>query len=230
MSLGDLIKRERVSLTFEASSARLNFEETTEGRSNRSVSMRLALGSRKDVRLPDKRSLKNVEWSIYLFEKELSVDDQKPEGVGVLSYFEASDDDFHPTPEGCHIEAGLTPDNFQTLVTALQAGRIPDGIAARIQGLEYGWEPDGSGVVWDIKDTPRALVVSVSFGIPLILPQAHFDTDVDDEVVTTLPASSGDILQLRSTILQQTTLLAATMKKSVIAIVLVALVWLFARG
>ena len=188
------------------------------------------LESGKDVRLPDDRSLKNAKWSMYLFEKETAVGDQAPEAVGVLSYFEASSDDFHSNPEECHIEAGLDRDNFQTLVAALQAGRVPDWISIRAQGLTHGWEPDGSGKVWDTKNTPQAPVISVSFGMPLTSSQAHFLAEDEDEVGGSLPASSADIALLRSTILSQTTLLVNTIRNSVAVIVVVALIWFFVRS
>lgn len=231
MSISNWIKQHGASLTFTASGARLNLEEATKEHNKRSIVMDLALESGRDVRLPDNRSLKSARWRMYLVEKGAPTEEQKSEAVGVLSYFEESSDDYHTTPEECHLEVAFDADSFHSLLTSLQAGRIPDWVSVRVQGLEHGWEPDGSGKVWDVKETPQAPVISVSFGIPLTAPQARTPAnDNDDEVGSTLPASSADILELRSTMANQTALLVNALWKSVTVIVAVALVLLLIRS
>src|SRR4030095_8644063 len=93
-----------VSLSFRATRAQLNLAQSNEGSQPRSISLWLELERPDDVRTPDKRSLRDVTWSIYLHES----DAVSAEGtIGYIAHFPPGTSSFDYTPESCAAKAIL---------------------------------------------------------------------------------------------------------------------------
>jgi len=178
------LEQQGVGLSFRVKSARISLEEKIADGRPRSISMRLALEGREDVRLADKRSLKDVRWSIYAIPDYGDSAAATREDVGILSYHEASSGVDHSFEEECHIQAVLSGATFDALFQSLQAGRVPDHVHINARDLKYGWEPDGSGKEWDVAQKSQVLVTEVTFGIPISLEASDEEWDDDPHVTS----------------------------------------------
>jgi hypothetical protein len=88
-SLDNWLAESGVTLGFTAHEPRLHVEQPHDGPGSRAISMQLKPERREDVRLPDKRSLKDLEWSILLRERVDVVGvPEKEEPIGIRSYLE----------------------------------------------------------------------------------------------------------------------------------------------
>jgi hypothetical protein len=219
-----------VILSFTAHEPRLHVEQRHDGPGSRTISMQLKLEGRDDVRLPDERSLKDVSWSMLLWERVDVVSvPEKEEPIGILFYLkEVSSRYENLSPEACHIKAVINQEVFNTLLSAIQAGRLPDRVSVTVRGLEYGPEPDGRGKIWDVKGLERAPVTNVSFGILLIPSNTESSVDSSSsDSIGRLPASSADIRMLQSHIADQIALLTRTVWTALAFLSVVLLLWIF---
>lgn len=209
MGLDTWLEQQGVGLSFRVKNARISLEEKIANAKTRSISMRLTLERHEDVRLPDKRSLKDVQWSIYAIPDYSDPAAAPRECVGVLSYHEAKSGSDYSFEEECHIKAVLSGSTFDTLFQSLQVGRVPDYVRINARDLKYGWEPDGSGKEWDISQNPQVLVTEATFGIPISLEASEADLDDDSHVTATeqLPPTKADIRALSELIAKQSTLM-----------------------
>lgn len=231
MSLGDDWLAERgVILSFTVHEPRLNVEQPHDDPGSRTITMQLKLERREDVRLPNKRSLKDLSWSMRLLEgTDVAGVPEIEKTIGVLSYLKENSRDYNFDPEGCHIDAVINRENFNTLLSAIQAGRLPDRVSVTVRGLKYGSEIDGRGKTWDVKALENAPVTNLAFGILLIASNGEFSTNSSSsESIGHLPASSADIQALRSHIADQIAVLSRTVWQALACLVgAVLLLWIF---
>ena len=223
-SLDKWLAESGVTLSFTAHEPRLHVEQPHDGPGSRTISMQLKLERREDVRLPDKRSLKDLEWSMRLQERVDVVGvPEKEEPIGVLSYLEEGSG-----PEGCHIEAVINPEIFSALLSAIQAGRLPDRVSVTVRGLKYGSDRDGREKIWNVKALENASVMNLSFGILLIASDTESSDSSSAESIGHLPASSADIRTLQSNITDQIAVLSRTVWQALACLVGAVLVlWIF---
>lgn len=192
--------------------------------------MQLKLERGHDVRLPDKRSLKGLKWTMELKEgADIVGITEKEEPIGVLSYYKEWSGHYDFIPEQCHIQAVINREIFNALLSAIQAGRLPDLVSVSARGLEYGWEPDGAVKTWDVKAFEHTHVTKVWFSI--LLAASNTESSVDSsssESIAHLPASSADIQGLRSHITEQIALLTHTVWQALAYLLGAAfLFWIF---
>lgn len=227
MSFGDDLLAGGVFLSFTAHEPRLHVEQPHDGPGSRAISMQLKLERREDVRLPDKRSLKGLEWSMLLRERvDLVSVPEKEEPIGVLSYLEEGSGDYDVSPEGCHIQAVINRELFSALLSAIQAGRLPDRVSVTVRGLKYGSDRDGREKIWNVKALENAPVINLSFGILLIA--SNTESSPSSESIGHLPASSADIRTLQNHITDQIALLTRTVWQALACLVgAVLLAWIF---
>jgi hypothetical protein len=215
MSLGDDLLAGGVFLNFTAHEPRLHVEQPDDGPGSRTISMELKLERREDVQLPDKRSLKDVEWSMRLQERASGSEQGEP--IGVRSYLvEEGSGDYNVSPEGCHIEAVIDREIFSALLSAIQTGRLPDRVGVNVRGLKYGSDRDGREKIWNVKALEYAPVLNLSFGILLITSDTESS---DSSSIGHLPASSADIRTLQSHITDQLAVLRRTVWQALACLV-----------
>lgn len=226
MSIEKSLEEHEVLLGFLVDSARLNLEEAGSERAPRSISLSIRFEGHEDVRLSDKRSLKKVDWSMYLVEAtEFNENATKQGAIGFLSRFDERVSDDEVRPETCHISAALKPDKFLSLLLAIQSGRVPESVTVSLRGMKYGWEPDGSGKEWDEKQVPHPPIAKISFSIPLF--GSRSDSSEQNEETIHVPASSADIRSLQAAISEASAVLRSTIWKVFWSAVVVAvLLWL----
>jgi len=155
-----------VSIFLKPTRATLRVSQGFSESSKRSISFSVVLRSGEDVRTPDKKSLRDVEWTLDLLEAERYNETATSEhAIGLLWHFDeqSSVDEF--TPESCHIAVAVKPEIFLSILGVLQGGQLPDLISIRVTGIEYGsgWEP--AYVEWDIAQ--HVPVHEISIDMPL---------------------------------------------------------------
>jgi hypothetical protein len=195
MDIATAVGTDEVLIRFIPKDAAIHFGDTFERKVARSINMRLALDSGEDVRLPDDRTLKQSQWSLYLTEGSTYNDwVTKQRAIGLIhsSVDRGSDT---PLPAECWINAALKAEDFSTLLAALQTGRLPSKVHIQVLGMKYGWEPDGEGKVWDLKAMPAAPVTELKFDVPLVAPNDTSSASEDPQT-DNLPATSNDIRSL----------------------------------
>jgi len=153
---------------------------------------------RRDVRLATEEQFGALEGSVTLQRAEEPNTDK---AVGVLRYLRAfeSRDGLESEPASYAVHCAISPLQFDELVIAARAGRLPSLIALEVagEGGEMGWEPDGSGFEWDNKTHPGLAIAEIGFILPLVLPAAADDYDLDEAVVVAAaPASHAQMGQL----------------------------------
>lgn len=139
-----------------------------------SLSMRLRLERRINLRTPDNRSLNGAEWGITFYENgsgnKLT---QLHNAVGLINYheqFTSEHIDIDDVPEACHAWANLDSPTFALLREMALAGKLPRAFRLEARGIEYGWEPDGSGKVWDVMTHKNAVISKVEVISNLVKP------------------------------------------------------------
>lgn len=139
-----------------------------------SLSMRLRLDRRINLRTPDDRSLKNAEWGITFYENGSGNELTKlHNAVGLINYceeFKSEHYDIDDWPEACHAWANLDSPTFALLRDMAFAGKLPRAFRLEARGIEYGWEPDGSGKVWDVKTHKNAVISKVEVIANFVAP------------------------------------------------------------
>jgi hypothetical protein len=168
------------------------------------VSMIVDLEPGEDVRTPDKRSLRDAEWTLSLLEAESYNESAAAEGaIGYLAHFEehSSVDDY--SPEACHISVAVKRALFEPLLAALQMGRVPDWASIRVKGMTYGWEPDGSGKEWDVREAKHVPVLELSLRLPVAAAPTLPTTSSGDEPIEpiALPVTGADLKQTQAALI-----------------------------
>lgn len=146
-----------------------------------SLSMRLRLAKGIEVRTPDKRSLKDAEWAITLYENgsgnKLT---ELHNAVGLINYYEErqyDQVDIDDSPEACYAWANIDSKTFLLLRDMALGGKLPSGLRLHARGMGYGWEPDGSAKEWDVKAHKNAVIEKIEVIAALVkLPEVESDT------------------------------------------------------
>jgi hypothetical protein len=195
---------DEVLISFVPKDAAIHFGDAFEHKVGRSISMRLVIDADEDVRLPDDRTLKQSQWSLYLIEGATYNERVTKQGaIGLIrSSTERGTDT--PVPNECWLNAALKTEEFSTLLALLQGGRMPSKLHIQVLGMTYGWEPDGEGKVWDLKAMPTAFVTELKFDIPLVTPSDTASPGGDTQTAN-LPATAEDIRSLERGVTERLT-------------------------
>ncbi|MHC8356764.1 hypothetical protein ACYZTL_16450 [Pseudomonas sp. LB3P81] len=170
-------------LRFRPVSASFTIGRVLDGPVSRTINMRLSLPFPSDVLTQDRRSLRDVHWSVQFVERLHISDKGKNEGfIGHVSYNAPYDDDDERIPESCSADVALDPDTFKTLLDRLSHKSLPSIIHLTTRGLTYGYDPDGWEKVWNIEEKPWIQVIEVAINLGLIDgPTAVDDAEPSDE-------------------------------------------------
>lgn len=184
-------------LSFVAQEATFGFTHSVDGSSSRSIVLRLAIEAGEDVRTPEKRSLREAEWTLLLLEgTRFNETVDKERAIGLLSHHDEYQGDLDFTPETCAFSLVITPPHFDSLFATLRSGRLPDWISMRVRGMGYSWEPDGSGKEWDLKNQEPLLVTEITMRLPMasiVHAGGSEDEDVSEAESRVLPLSTQDL-------------------------------------
>ena len=151
----------------------------------------------KSVRLTSGEKFSKLEGVVRLT-RSLAENTDRP--VGLLTYVPEfqSKDDLESQPSTYQVDSGLPARQFDELVSAARHNRIPTSICVDVagEGVEYGWEPDGSGIDWNNKEHPSALIAELRFSLPFVMPADDEDREVIEYTADTAPASRTQLDQL----------------------------------
>ena len=181
------------AISFRAISASVQLETTFDGVEQRMISLRLRLAPGEDVQTLEKRSLRMVEWLMFLSEGSKYNDyATKEEAIGVLAYFES---------ETCHVNVAITPVAFTELWSLVVGGRLPNWLSITVKGMTYGNDPDGREKVWDVAKNRSIPITGVFCRFPVAFASiaaekgAEVPTDIDGRFLeANLPLTSADFL------------------------------------
>lgn len=161
-----------------------------------SLSMRLQLARRIELRTPDNRSLNAAEWAITFYENGSGNKyTELHKAIGLINYHEEEhyeQYDIDDSPEACYAWANLDSPTFALLRDMALAGKLPAAFRLEAWGIDYGWEPDGSSRVWDVKTHKNAVISKVEVISNLVkLPEAreNDEKEVDSFWIESKPES-----------------------------------------
>lgn len=187
--------RMRVILDFAPVRCGADLNQYPDGSVPPTISMDLRIEPDEDIRTPDERSLREIEWSISLSRGRTTNEHVKrQDAIGLCNYHEAMSGIDYDIAEGCPMWAHLDEGTFDSLFHYLLSGRLPDGIRVHASGMRYGWEPDGTGKVWDVNKTPSAAIHQLEICLPFQAPTTP--PSDDDDAVEIYPAPSAEFQRL----------------------------------
>jgi len=187
------------SISFRVERASVHLGATFAGANQRTITLVLKLEAGEDVETAERRSLRNVEWSMSLYEgSEFNEQVKAQEAIGVFHHHAESNSEYDHSAEACYASVAIEPTTFTELWKLVANGRLPDWLSVTVKNMAYGYDPDGREKVWDVTTNRSVPITEVTFRFPVAslssaLSEAEMKPDTA-AVEANLPATSSDLL------------------------------------
>lgn len=173
-------------ICFVATSAEMFTSASGPEKDSVGLSYRVKLDGGNSVDLATEENFRDLDGHVVVVSRDDN-SSQEERTFGKMSYFEAREDVFAPSPACYFVRVLLSNKQLEELLAAARIGRVPSQISIWLMGgggIETGWQPDGSGSKWDNKASPELKVVNASFTVPMITPiDNEFVRDHDEEIL-----------------------------------------------